>query len=292
MAVQAQEIYNRVTAQVIAAIESGQAGEWTRPWTTMGGLPKNATTNRAYSGGNVLVLWMIGESAGYRSQLWATYRQWDAIGAKVRKGEKGTHLVKWNVGRCKGTPKDHRCKKCGGMFPVSFAVFNADQVDGYEIPTPLEGLSETERLAHAEEWFSAIGADVRQGGDRAFYAPVADYIGVPTFGQFDKPAHYYSTLAHEHCHWTGHKDRLGRELASRFAQDAYAAEELVAELGAAFICAILGIDNAPRPDHALYLAHWLTILRGDSKALFFAAGQASKAVEYLSEKVEALALSA
>ncbi len=289
-AVRAADVYDKITADIIKAIESGEAGTWMKPWIADAGMPRNVVTGNAYSGGNVLVLWFTGELKGYATQEWATYRQWEGKGAQVRSKEKATHLVRWQTSRCKGTPKDHRCKDCGNLFPIPFAVFNAAQVDGYTPEAPAEGLSESERLAIAEEWFKAIGADVRNGGNRAAYAPAQDYILMPMFADFKDGASYYATMAHEHTHWTGHESRLNRDLNNRFGTDAYAAEELIAELGAAFVCATLGIATTPRPDHASYLAHWLTILRADSKAIFFAAGQASKAVDHLVETAKASSL--
>jgi len=277
----AAEVYERVTAEVIKAIESDGVGNWTKPWVSRGGLPSNAKTGNAYSGGNILMLWIMAEINGYGSSKWATFNQWKDLGAQVKKGEKSTALVRWNVSKCKGTPKDHKCEKCGKLFPVGFAVFNSEQVTGWTPPAEPDGLDDAERLALAEAFFAAIGADVRHGGDRAFYARVGDYIGMPTFAQFATAADYYSTLAHEHTHWTGAEARLNRTFGKAFGDDAYSAEELVAELGAAFLCAMLGISNTPREDHAQYLSHWLKILRADSRAIFEAAGKASKAIDLL-----------
>jgi len=282
----AEDVYKQVTEQIVRAMESG-VGEWQKPWRDRGGLPINATTRKAYSGGNVLALWCIADVRGYGSPEWATYKQWEGIGAQVRKGERSTSLVRWNPVACKehkSLGMQSRCARCR-MVPFGFGVFNAEQVDGYTPPpSPVEGLSDAERVAHAEQWFAAIGADVRHGGDRAYYARVQDYIGMPTFGQFSSAEDYYSTLAHEHTHWTGHESRLAREFGKHFGSDKYAAEELVAELGAAFVCAELGLTVQPREDHASYLAHWVKMLRADSRAIFEAAGKASKAVEYLTER--------
>lgn len=285
----AAEIYEKVTNEIIAAIENGEAGTWMKPWVDMGGLPINATTRKAYSGGNVLVLLITGHLNEYPSQEWATYKQWEAIGAQVKKGEKSTSCVRWNPVACKEHKKagvQNRCRDCR-MLPFGFALFNAAQVDGYTPEPPAAGLSESERLTIAEEWFAAIGATVKHGGDGAYYAPVGDYINMPTFAQFESPVTYYAVMAHEHTHWTGHADRCARDLQGRFGDDKYAAEELVAELGAAFICATLGISVATHPNHIDYTAHWLKILRADSKAIFTAAGLASKAVEYMIATVKA-----
>lgn len=286
----AEAIFDKITREIIESIESGMAsGKWEMPWRKMAGMPSNAATGNNYSGGNVLVLWATGSLKGYGSSVWATYKQWEGIGAQVRKGEKSTSLVKWVSKPCAehGKVRRSNCVKCK-FFPVGFSVFNADQVDGWTPPvSDVPVLSDDERITAAEAFLTATGATIKHGGDRAYYASVQDYIGMPTFGQFVDAASYYSTLAHESVHWTGHESRLARTFGKRFGDEAYAAEELVAELGAAFLCAELGISNAPREDHALYLSHWLTILRGDSRALFEAASKASKAVEHLRTAVAA-----
>lgn len=284
----AEQIFEQVTGQIVKAIEEGGLDPWQVPWRNVGGLPTNATTHVAYKGGNVLVLWLTQQIQGYPTAEWLTYKQAESIGAHVRKGEHGTHLIKWSVTRCKGTSADHRCEKCGRLVPFGFVVFNVAQVDGYEAPAIEDGLSEAERLDHADAFFDAVGSDVRHGGDRAFYAQVGDFIQIPEFAQFTEPADYYSTLGHEHVHWTGHKARCDRTFGKRFGDDLYAAEELVAEIGSAFLCATLGITNTPRADHASYLAHWLKVLKAEPRALYEAASKAQKAVDFLTTKVEAL----
>src|SRR5262249_14009974 len=151
----------------------------------------------------------------------------------------------------------------------AYNVFNADQVDGYNLPSiPL--LSETERIGQAEAFFAATGATIRHGGNRAYYNIDGDFIQLPDFGQFRDAISYYAILAHETCHWVGSPSRCNRDLSGRFGSMAYAAEELVAEIGAAFLCAELGLANEPRQDHAAYINSWIQILQNDKRAIFTA----------------------
>lgn len=269
-----KELYAQVTAQVVQQIEDG-AGSWRMPWQAIAeaGAPVNASTGVAYRGGNHLVFGMTAVAQGW-SGHWATYKQWQALGAQVRQGERSTFGAKWSVVQDRQDPTRRR------MVPFTFSVFAAEQVDGWEAPARAE-LDTPERISDAEAFFAGVGAVVVPGGNRAFYSPTLDLIQLPTLEQFaDAPA-YYSTLAHEHGHWTGHETRLNRQLGNKFGSDAYAAEELVAELSAAFTCAHLGISQTPRPDHAAYLDSWLRVLRADTSALFTAAGKAQEATDFL-----------
>jgi antirestriction protein ArdC len=270
-----KDLYAEVTATVVRQIEEG-AGTWRMPWHAIAqaGEPVNASTGKGYRGGNHLVLGMVAASQGW-SGTWATYKQWQSLGAQVRKGEKSTQGVKWS-------PIEDKATGDRKLVPFTFSVFSAEQVDGWDAPARAE-VDTPERIEAAEVFFAALGADVRHGGNRAYYAPVADYIGLPELEQFDDAPAYYSTRAHESAHWTGHASRLARDLSGRFGSDAYAAEELVAELSAAFTCARLGLSMAPRPDHAAYLASWLRVLRADTSALFTAASKAQDASDHLAE---------
>jgi antirestriction protein ArdC len=173
------------------------------------------------------------------------------------------------------------------MIAKAYFVFNAAQVDGFDeakitkSAQSVEDLTEDQRIAAAESFFAATGSIIRHGGNRAFYTTGGDYVQMPEFGQFTDPLAYYAVLGHEHVHWTGNKSRLDRQFGSRFGDQAYAFEELVAELGAAYLCATLGLANEPREDHASYIASWLTTLKGDKKAIFTAASKAQAAVDYL-----------
>ena len=291
-----RDLYQEVTDSIVSALET--AGEWRRPWTltTGGASAPRSIDGRSYRGVNTLLLWAAAFDAGYTSGTWGTYRAWQEHDAQVRKGEKGTIVTLWKPARHKAG--DGEAAKAGedGKVPYlllrHFSVFNAAQVDGYEPPV-VEPVPEPVRDAAADEFFAAVGADVRYGGNEAYYSPANDHIVVPEQVQFPDGEHFYTVLAHEHGHWTGHESRLGRDLRNRFGDAAYAAEELVAELTAAFVAATLGYHAVVRDDHASYVKHWIKALRDDPKAIFTAASQAQKAADFLtaaaSEASEAVA---
>ena len=281
------DVYERVTSQIIEAIERG-AGEWRMPWhkLTSASAPVNAVSRKPYRGVNVLSLWATAIERGYQSPIWATYAQWQQLGAQVRKGEESAFIVFWKIDRfteVQDTSSDNDDSKRGSILARGYHVFNAEQVDGFTLP-PIEVLPEAQRIEAAEQFFSHVGAEVRHGGHRAFYNPAHDYIQLPLFALFKETAAYYSTLGHECIHWSGAPHRLNRDLKGRFGEEAYAAEELVAELGAAFLCADLGIANEPRPDHAAYVQHWLSVLRNDKRAIFTAASKAQAAVDWMHDR--------
>jgi antirestriction protein ArdC len=174
------------------------------------------------------------------------------------------------------------------LFTRGYSVFNAAQVDGYAPKAEPESTL-NERMAHAEAFFAGVGADVQHGGNRAYYSPSSDHIQMPPFQAFSESVPYYSTLAHEHTHWTASAGRCDRELGKRFGDNAYAAEELIAELGAAFACAHLGLSTEPRADHAQYLASWLKVLKADKRAIFTAASKAQQATDWLIQRAGTLA---
>jgi antirestriction protein ArdC len=271
-----KELYASVTAEVVRQIEAG-AGEWRMPWQAIAdaGEPVNALTGVGYRGGNHVVFGMVAVARGW-SGHWATYKQWQSLGAQVRRGEKSTYGVKWSAVEDKVTGERK-------LIPFTFSVFSAEQVDGWVAPER-GALDTPERIDDAERFFDRLGADVRHGGNRAAYDPAGDFIILPELEQFDDAPAYYSTRAHESAHWTGHGSRLGREMSTRFGSDSYAMEELVAELSSAFTCARLGLSMGPRPDHAAYLASWLKVLRADVSALFTAASKAQAASDWLADR--------
>lgn len=288
------DVHQVITDRIVAAMEQG-AEDFEMPWHRGGitqGRPANAFTGRAYQGVNVLALWIAAQISGYRSGYWGTYKNWQALGAQVKKGEKASLVVlykevEWNR-RDEATEQRGETEKTTYLLARSFPVFNADQVKGW---TPVEQIchGEVEPLRQADEFVQGTGAVIRHGGDSAYYQPAGDYIGMPDYSRFvETPAGsategYYATLLHELTHWTGHRDRLARNLGGRFGDGAYAMEELVAELGAAFLCADLGASNVPRADHAGYLDHWLEVMKGDKKAIFTAANKAHQAATYLAK---------
>lgn len=290
-------LYEEVTATIIAQLEAG-VFPWVQPWSSAAtalGLPRNAVSGRPYSGINVLILWGAVIEGGYPSQDWLTFRQAMAAGGCVRKGERGRTVFYAD----RFTPKgEHEQGADDGdavrsiPFLKRFTVFNVAQCDGLPerviaVPAPLP-----QRQPHdeAEALIAASGADFRIGGAKAFYVPALDYVQVPPQPAFGQQIDYYRTALHELGHWTGHALRLGRDQSGGFGTPAYAREELCAELASAFLCAALGI--VPTVRHADYLANWLAVLRADSRAIFKAASQASKAADYLLAFTDALPLEA
>ena len=281
----ADDLFATITDQLIAAIEAG-AGEWRMPWHTLAdaGTPESVDGHR-YRGVNALWLPMVAAGHDWPSGIWATYRGWQRHGAQVRRGSKGTSVLLWKT--LEPRPEDESNDEGGSrrrLVARTFTVFAAEQADGTDdlIAGRLAtGRDTPERIEAADRYFAAIGADVRTGGNRACYQPATDTICLPDLAQFDHAAHYYATAAHEHVHWTGHTSRLGRDLTGRFGSDAYAAEELVAELGAAMWCAQAGISATTRADHAAYLAGWLRVLRADARALVTVAARAQAAVDHV-----------
>lgn len=280
-----RDVYARVTSQIISAIEQG-VGSWRMPWHTSGRYafsPINVTSKKPYRGINTVCLWAAAQSKGYECGEWGTYKQWQEREAQVRKGEKATLVVFWKFANNSETQEDGEDTPASTsrlLFTRGYSVFNAAQVDGYapkrESESPV-----LDRIAQAEEFFAKLGADLRHGGNRAYYSPDSDHIQMPPFQAFRDVVSYYSTLAHEHTHWTAKGSRCDRQLAKRFGDHAYAAEELVAELGAAFVCAHLGLTTEPREDHAQYINSWLKVLKADTRAIFTAASKAQQATDWL-----------
>jgi antirestriction protein ArdC len=297
----ASDVYQQITDQIIRMIEEG-AGSWRMPWhsATAEGLrmPRNPLSGTKYRGLNVALLWSAGQASGHESQLWATYNQWRDAGAQVRKGERSALIFFWkryeaSAGDDGGAVTEDESGRKIRYVARSYNVFAAEQVDGFALApvAPVERPEEA-RVASADAFFAGIGAIVRHGGNRAFYAPSSDHIQMPEFRQFEEPIGYYATLGHEHVHWTGDKRRCAREFGKRFGDQAYAFEELVAELGAAYLCADLGLANEPRPDHAAYIDSWLRVLRNDKRAIFTAGAKAQAAFDYLAERAGAARVAA
>jgi antirestriction protein ArdC len=281
------DIYARVTDRIISDLEHG-VRPWLRPWhaTHTDGritLPRRHN-GTPYRGINILLLWAEMIDKGYASDTWMTFRQALALKAHVRKGEHGSTVV--YADRVTKTEKNDQGEEVEQEIPFlkAYTVFNVEQIE--DLPTsyqvPPERIGEPLALiARAETFFATTGATIRHGGNRAYYAPGPDVIQLPPAEAFRDAESYAATKAHEMTHWTAHPSRLARVLGKRFGDDAYAAEELIAELGAAFLCADLGITPEPREDHAAYLDHWLKVLRADTRAIFAAAAHAQRAVDYL-----------
>jgi len=284
------DVYEAVTNQIINAIEAG-TGQVAMPWHASGAAitrPKNIATGNAYRGVNTVALWAAAATGGYADGLWGTYRQWQSRGAQVRKGEKSSLIIFYKEFESDDEEREDGLVNLDRRFMVKASrVFNVAQVDGYEREETDATADPIDPIASADAFIQATGAVVREGGERAFYHRIDDTITMPDRFRFKDTATstategWYSVLLHELTHWTGAEARLAREFGERFGDDAYAMEEMVAELGAAFLCADLGITAEPRPDHAAYIGHWLRIMKGDKKAIFVAASAAAKAGDFL-----------
>jgi antirestriction protein ArdC len=288
-ATEKRDVYERVTSQIVNAIEQGPSN-WRMPWHTSGKFafsPINVASKKPYRGINTLCLWAAAQSKGYERGEWATYQQWQDRGAQVRKGEKATLVVFWKFANDAAETDDGDTPKSGSrlLFTRGYSVFNAAQVEGYTPKADPDAAIE-QRIESAEQFFSRINARVIHLGNRAFYSPADDTITLPPFAAFFTPLDYYGTRAHETGHWTAKADRCNRELGKRFGDNAYSVEELIAELTAAFTCAHLGLSSEPRPDHAQYIASWLRVLKADKRAIFTAASKAQQAADFMIRQSE------
>lgn len=283
-----QDIYTRVTNQIALQLEKG-VRPWIKPWSvehTAGRITRPRRHNAIpYRGVNVLLLWSEALAKGYAAPLWMTYKQSQEMGAQVRKGEHGSLVV--FADRITKTETDSAGQDVEREIPFmkGYTVFNVEQIDGlpaHYYAQPVNPLPLSDRLAHADQFVTATGAAIHLGGNQAYYSPATDRIQLPPFEAFKDKESYYATALHELTHWTRHETRLDRDFGrQRFGDAGYAREELVAELGSAFLCADLGITPEIREDHADYIGHWLKVLSEDKHAIFQAAAHAQRAADYL-----------
>lgn len=287
------DAYARITSRIVADLEQG-VRPWCKPW---GGDQLGARVTRPrrangkpYSGINTLLLWLEAVEKGHRSPTWMTYRQAQELGGQVRKGERGSQVV--YMGETTKRQQDESTgeeSERGVRFLKTYTVFNVGQIDGlpeaFAIPpaeAPSPALPGPAPIAHAEAFFAATGAAIRHAGVQASYSVSTDAIAMPPLAAFRDAESYYATLGHETVHWTRHPSRLDRSFGrQRWGDEGYAREELVAELGAAFLAADLGLALEPREDHASYIASWIEVLKGDKRAIFSAAAHAERAVKFL-----------
>lgn len=289
-----EELYQTLTKNIIEKMEEAIAtgSRWEAPWHKGRMLPRNGRTTKAYKGINNISLLLIQEEKGYEKPIWGSYEQWKKLGGQVRKGEKGALVIYWNPSGSREVDDPDRPgeKKTVRGAPVlrESHVFNLDQVDGIDRTRfdLADSLSEEERIGRVDEAVAALGAEIKHIGDRAAFYPTEDVIRMPPFSEFKDARSYYATLVHELVHWTGHRDRLDRPNMHKVTSEAeYAFEELIAELGASYMMAILGLDPEPREDHAQYLGFWVQKLKEDPGAISKAASEAQKAVNYLVENI-------
>lgn len=285
------DIYETITNRIVADLEKG-VRPWMQPWNAehaAGRITRPLRGNGVpYRGINVIMLWAEAMEKGYSAPIWMTFKQAQELGAHVRKGERGSLVVYAStLHRTETDEASGEEMECDIPYMKGYIVFNVEQIDGlpeqYSRP-PATVRDSVQHINGADAFFTATGADVRHGGNRAFYTQGEDRIQLPPFETFRDVESYYATLAHESVHWTKHKTRLDRELGrKRWGDEGYAAEELVAELGAAFLCADLNITPEVREDHAAYIGNWLTVLKGDKRAIFTAAAHAQRAVDFLQQ---------
>ncbi|HEX3862115.1 MAG TPA: zincin-like metallopeptidase domain-containing protein [Stellaceae bacterium] len=290
------DVYEKITNTIIAALETG-VRPWHKSWSNTGAVNPASISVRPrrscgtpYKGINTIVLWCEAQAKGYSNATWMTFQQAKEHGAHVRKGETATVVV--YASKFVKTEKNDAGEDVDRTVPFlkSYCVFNVEQIEGlperfYNKAAVVASVVDApafERIEHVDAFVTNTAIAVGHGGDRAFYSPAHDRVQMPSFHQFDSAASYYATLAHEIVHATKHEKRLNREFGQkRWGDESYAAEELVAELGAAFLCADLGISDQPRDDHASYIASWLKVLKNDKRAVFTAASHAQAAADWL-----------
>jgi antirestriction protein ArdC len=282
------DVYTRVTSHIVEELERG-VRPWLKPWNAenaAGRITRPLRHNgQPYNGVNILMLWASAEMQGYSCPFWLTFQQAKEFGGHVKKGEHGSPVVYASTFKKKEQSEDGSETEADIPFLKEYTVFNAEQCEG--LPTHFYTLAEPpkekiERIEQAEAFFSNTHADIRNGGNRAYYAMDADFVQMPPLEAFRDAESHAATLAHELTHWTRHLSRLNREFGrKRWGDEGYAMEELVAELGSAFLCADLNITPEIRKDHAAYIGNWLKVLKDDKRAIFSAASHASKAAEYL-----------
>jgi len=289
MTTQRSDVYSRVANKIIADLEQG-VRTWLRPWSADHAIGKIARPLRhngiPYKGINVVMLWSAAQQKGYSCPLWLTFKQTLDVGGHVKKGETGELVV--YADRITRTETDRKGEEVEREIPFlkGYTVFNVEQCEGlpshYTARPAASALLPQQRIEAADRFFAATGADIRHGGTRAFYAHAPDYVQMPPFETFRDAESYAATLAHEITHWTKHDSRLARDMGRKsWGDEGYAREELVAELGSAFLCADLGITPEVREDHAAYIASWLEVLKQDKRFIFSAASHAQRAADYL-----------
>lgn len=282
------DIYTRITDKIIADLKDGTR-PWIKPWNAENALGKISRPLRhngeAYNGINIIMLWSASVEKGYAAPTWMTFKQAKELDANVRKGEKGELVVYANT--ITRTEEDASGEEIDRTIPFmkGYTVFNVEQIEGlpdhyHELQEP--ALDPVARIAHADQYFENLNADIRHGGNRAYYSVSTDHVQMPPFECFKDPESYYATLAHECTHWTRHPNRLDRSFGrKRWGDEGYAQEELVAELGAAFLSADLEITPEVRDDHSSYIDSWLDVLSRDKRAIFTAAAHAQRACDHL-----------
>lgn len=285
------DVYERITASIIEALESGVA-PWACPWVQKGP-QRNGATGRRYSGVNVLATWVSSMLNSFDSNEWYTFKQASELGGTVKKGSKGTVVAFYSTllfdadGNRLPANADRDLVKSEKLFAKANIVFNRDQIEGLPASEFVGATADDIQHDWAERLMEASGADLEIAGDRAYFSPIRDKIVMPEFSRFtgeDALEQFWATAFHELTHWTGHESRLNRPVKNVFGSPEYSKEELIAELGAAFLCAEAGFSA--KLNHAEYIADWLSVLKNDKKFVFSAAAAAQKSTNYLLSKLE------
>lgn len=284
----AKEVADLVLKKFIESLDE-HGTDWQKGWITTGSsgfLPVNGVTGAEYSGSNVFTLMALGAGCGFESNKWATYKQWKSAGKQVPKGQKATGFIfRFESGKYEDSEGEEKFYK----LMRGHSVFNEEQLEGYERTEPPAKPNEVEQQAIADRFITSLNADVREGGDRAFYVPKADYINMPPRWKFQDTSdatatqNYYSTLMHEHVHWTGHSSRLDRDMTGSSFSQSYAFEELVAELGSVLLSLRLGLTRQPTPDHAKYINGWKKGLQDSPRLLLKAMAKAQQAIDWMED---------
>src|SRR3984957_17212658 len=283
------DVYQKITDQIVSELEKG-VRPWMKPWNAehaAGRITRPLRGNGIpYQGINVLMLWSASMEKGFAAPIWMTFKQALEFKAHVRKGEQGSlvvyadKIIRTETDTATGEESEQAIP-----FMKGYTVFNVEQIDGLPERFYAKAAPRTEmlpRIEHAESFFAATGVAVRHGGTMAYYSVGSDYVQMPPFESFRDAESYYATLAHETTHWTRHKSRLDRDFGrKRFGDEGYAMEELVAELGSAFLSADLDLTPEVRDDHAAYIASWIKVLKDDKRAIFSAASHAQRAADFL-----------
>ncbi len=284
-----KDVYQRITDQIVDKLESG-VRPWMQPWSAEHASSRVVRPLRfngqPYKGINILMLWSAAIEKGYSAPIWMTFKQALEFKAHVRKGEQGSLVVYADkITRSETDPTTGEEAERAIPFMKGYTVFNVEQIE--DLPAHFYAKAEPKadpvpRITRAESFFAATHADIRHGGARAYYSISSDHVQMPPFESFRDAESYYATLAHESCHWTRHPSRLNREFGrKRWGDEGYAMEEVVAELGAAFLAADLDLTPEIREDHAAYIASWIKVLKDDKRAIFSAASHAQRAVDFL-----------
>jgi len=275
-----RDLYQEITDKIITSLEQG-VRPWKCPWDQsryggFEGIPYNLKTGFSYRGINIPILWATQQEKGYQANAWISYKQAEQMGGNVIRGEKATTVVYWNF-----LDKEEDGKHKRIPFLKWYNVFNLDQCEGIDLTPPVKREQTWEDIQRIEDIIQASKADLRfeSVGIKACYSPTFDFISMPKKERFKTSGDYYCTLFHEMTHWTGHHSRLDRDFKGRFGDESYAFEELIAEMGSAFLFADLGLEG--QVQHDAYIASWLRVLKNDKKAIFKAATEASKAHQFI-----------